>query len=87
MSNTVGATASFTNRHFTATVTNNAKMTLTSVVSGTFSQSTEGSTLQCLDSTKAVVDDAKITIPGKFLLKTVSLPKLQANVCIVFVYR
>ena len=69
---TVDATVSFANEHFTATLTNNSEMTLTSVASGTVSHTTDGYTLQCLDNTGAVVGDTKISIPGKLVLKTVT---------------
>ena len=71
--NTVGATESFANGHFTATLTNNAAIALTSVAIGTVSQTTDGYTLQCLDNTGAVMGIKKISIPGKILLETVTL--------------
>ena len=72
MSNNVGATESFADGHFTATLTDNSEMKLTSVASGTVSQTTDEYTLGCLDNTGAVVGNRTISIPGKLVLKTVT---------------
>ena len=83
--NTAGATMPFADGNFTATLTNIAEMTLTSVASGIVSQTTDGYTLQCLNvGTNAIVGDTKISIPGKVILKTVTSQAFQTNVCIVF---
>ena len=82
--NTAGATALFADGHFTATLTNITEMSLTSVASGTVSQTTDGYTLQCFDGTSAIVGDTKISTPGKLILKTVTSQAFQTNVCIVF---
>ena len=84
-SSTVGATATFAAEQFTATLTNDTNMTLTSVATGIVTQTSDGYTLQCFDGNdNTVVDDTEISIPGKLLLTTITSYAFQTNVCIVF---
>ena len=67
--NTVGATGSFADGTFIATITNVTEMTLTSIATGTVSQTTDGHSLQCFDADDNV-GDTELSIPGKLLLAT-----------------
>ena len=66
-----GTTVTFAVEQFIATLTSVTEETITSVATGTVIQTTEGYTLQCgnVDG-DAVYGEAKVSIPGKFLLET-----------------
>ena len=69
-SDSTGTTKSFAEGHFIASVTSVTEVTITSVATGTVSQTIVGYFLRCADVGGGVVGDAEISIPGKFLLQT-----------------
>ena len=71
-SDPVGAMVKFAGGHFIATFTNLTEKTITSSVTGTVSQTTDGYTLQCIDIFAGDSVDAEISILGKHLLETKS---------------
>ena len=66
-----GAMDTFANGTFTSTLTHVTDMTLTSVATGTVSQTTEGYALQCYDPVEGSIDaEVHVLTSGKLLLET-----------------
>ena len=82
--NTVGDIESLADGYFVATLTNVTEMTLTSVATGTVSQTIDGYILQCLGS---VAGDTEISIPGKLLLQKLLSEHFKQICTLCLMYR
>ena len=74
ISETPGITKTFAEERFIAKLTSVEGMTISSTATGIVNQTTDGSSLQCLDADLVIRGKKELSIPGKSLSKVLHKP-------------